>query len=319
MNDRPSTKEESSHTGNHIVVTGGVGFLGSYLCRALLERGDRVTAIDNLSTGRRARVENLTAHPHFALRIADVTTPGAFADLATITHVAHLACPGSPKATVRRPIDTLRAASTGTLAALDLAASRGARIVVASGPDSNGDPRNTGLAGDCHVHALCARIAEVIARHYGGADVGIVRPFEVYGPHQWPGDGRIAATICSAALRDQTLQVIDSDVRSFVYIADTVDALVAMLDSTTTGPVDIGGPAAVTTAEFAHTATALAGSGWVEVAPADLIVPTAHSPNLDRTHAVLGWRPSTPLDNGLRHTLDWMRTILPPYPPWDRG
>ncbi|MGY4099551.1 NAD-dependent epimerase/dehydratase family protein [Nocardia sp. R16R-3T] len=315
MNDRLSTKEESPRTGNHVVVTGGAGFLGSHLCRALLARGDRVTAIDNLSTGCRAAVENLTAHPHFTLRVADVTTPGAFADLATITHIAHLACPGSPKATVRRPTDTLRAASTGTLAALDLAASRGARIVVASGPDSNGDPRNAGLAGDCHVQALCILLAEVIARHYGGADVGIVRPFEVYGPHHWPGDGRIAATICAAALRDQTLQVIDGDLRSFVYITDTVDALVAMLDSTTTGPVDIGGSAAVTTAEFAYTAIARAGSGWVEIAPADLIAPTAHSPNLDRTHALLGWRPSTSLDHGLRHTLDWMRTVLPAYSP----
>ncbi|MEV2220432.1 NAD-dependent epimerase/dehydratase family protein [Nocardia vinacea] len=315
MNDRPSGKEESLHSGNHIVVTGGAGFLGSHLCRALLERGDRVTAIDNLSTGRRAAVENLTAHPHFTLRTVDVTTPGAFADLATITHIAHLACPGSPKATVRRPTDTLRAASTGTLAALDLAASRGARIVVASGPGSNGDPRNSGQTGDFHVHGLCTLVAEVIARHYGGADVGSVRPFEVYGPHQWPGDGRIAATICCAALRDQTLQVIDGDVRSFVYITDAVAALVAMLDSTTTGPVDIGGPAAVTTAEFAHTAIALAGSGWVEIAPADLIEPTAHSPDLDRTHALLGWRPSTSLGNGLRHTLDWMLSILSPYPP----
>lgn len=309
MNDRLSIKGQSPHTGNHIVVTGGAGFLGSHLCRALLERGDRVTAIDNLSTGRRAAVENLTAHPHFTLRTTDVTTPGAFADLATITHIAHLACPGSPKATARRPTDTLRAASAGTLAALDLAASRGARIVVATGPDRNGDPRNIGRTGD--LPALSTLIVEVIARHYSGADVGIVRPFEVYGPHQWPGDGRIAATICAAALRDQTVQVIDSDVRSFVYIADTVDALVTMLDSTTTGPVDIGGPTAVTTAEFANTAIALAGSGWMELAPAAL-TPTAHSPNLDRTHALLGWRPSTPLDNGLRHTLDWMRTIVPP-------
>ncbi len=302
--------DESPHTGNHIVVTGGAGFLGSHLCRALLARGDRVTAIDNLSTGRRAAVENLTAHPHFTLRAADVTAPGTFADLAAITHIAHLACPGSPKATARRPTDTLRAASAGTLAALDLAASCGARVVVASGSDSSGDPRNTGEAGDFHVHALSTLLAEVIACHYGGADVGIVRPFEVYGPHQWPGDGRVAATICAAALRDQTLQVIEGDVRSFVYIADTVDALVAMLDSTTTGPVDIGGPAAVTTAEFAHTAIALVRSGWVEIVPADLSAPTAHSPDLDRTRALLGWRPSTPLDIGLRHTLGWMRTSL---------
>ncbi|MEV6139322.1 NAD-dependent epimerase/dehydratase family protein [Nocardia sp. NPDC051990] len=98
-----------------------------------------VTAIDNMSIGRRAAIENLTTHLRFTLRTADVTTPGAFADLATVTHIAHLALPGSPTASARRPVDTLRAASTGTLTALDLAARRGARIVVASGSEIYGE------------------------------------------------------------------------------------------------------------------------------------------------------------------------------------
>lgn len=307
---------------NHIVVTGGAGFLGSHLCRVLLERGYRVTAIDNLSTGRMATVENLTAHPRFTLRTADVTAPGAFADLAAVTHIAHLACPGGPKATARWPVDILRAASTGTLAALDLAKSCGARIVVASGSEiyseSNlGPPHrphlgNIGPASIFGAHTAGSHVTEAVARHYRGANVGIVRPFEVYGPHLWPGDGRVTASCCAAALRDQTLQVIDGDTRSFVYVADTIEAMVAMLDSEASGPVDIGGPNVVTLAEFARTVIDFAGSGWLEVAPARTTEVTARSPDLTHARALLGWQPTTPLPDGLHHTLDWMRTILRP-------
>jgi nucleoside-diphosphate-sugar epimerase len=136
---------------NHVVVTGGAGFIGSHLCRALLARGDRVTAIDDLSTGRAATIADLYAHPWFTLRSADVTALGAFADLDSATHVVHLAGVGGSDIR-RRPVETIRAASTGTLAALDLAVARSARIVIdlagRGWPETPPDPENrTGCAG----------------------------------------------------------------------------------------------------------------------------------------------------------------------------
>ncbi|MEV0045185.1 NAD-dependent epimerase/dehydratase family protein [Nocardia rhamnosiphila] len=182
---------------NHVIVTGGAGFLGSHLCRCLLARGDRVTAVDNFSTGRAATIADLTGHPRFTLRTTDTTAFGAFTGLDAVTHIAHLAHPGSPVA-ARDSAAVLRAACTGTLAALDLAAAHDARIVLASGPE----PVNSSRTAAFGPHRTGHHLIETAAHHDRRADTGIVRLFEVYGPGLSPGDGRDTATICAAALRD---------------------------------------------------------------------------------------------------------------------
>lgn len=292
---------------NHVVVIGAAGFLGSHLCRALLDRGDRVTAVDNFSTGRAATIASLTEHPRFTLRTADITMLGSFADLDHITHIAHLARPGSPVAAARQPAATLRAASTGTLVALDLAAAHNARIVIASG--TNAHPRSLGLdrwwTTAASVHAAGNHLIESAARHYRDTNTAIVRPFEVYGPHLWPGDGRVTAMICAAALRDQTVYLSDRDSRAFVYVADTIEALLTMLDTDTPGPIDLAGPAIPLT-EFAHTAFELTGRGWLETVPTAPAETTVVPP----TRALLGRQPRTTLRTGLHHTLDWMHAVL---------
>ncbi|WP_280232392.1 NAD-dependent epimerase/dehydratase family protein [Nocardia cyriacigeorgica] len=309
---------------NHVVVTGGAGFLGSHLCRALLACGDRVTAIDDLSTGRASTIAHLHAHPWFALRKADVTAVGAFADLDSVTHMVHLAGAGGSDIR-RRPVETIRAASTGTLAALDLASARSARIVVsgAHATPSGGRARiATGGSELDRLRAAAELIAESSARHYPDANVGIVRPFEVYGPHQRPGSG-IGATICAAALRDQTVYLTDDEARSFIYVADVADAVIAMLDSDIPGPVDIGGPM-IALSEFTRLTIDLAGRGWLETPPSpesgagpDIppgVAATVRSgtrpPNLIHTHAVLGWKPTTSLPTGLCCTLDSIQAVL---------
>jgi nucleoside-diphosphate-sugar epimerase len=294
---------------NHIVVTGGAGFLGSHLCRALLDRGDRVTAVDNFSTGRRSTIAQLVDHPRFTLRTADINTLGCFADLDRVTHIVHLARPGSPVAAARHPVTTLRTSSTGTLAALDLAAAHGARIVLASGAGAREGPRELTCGTAASVHTAGNHLIESAARHYRGTDTGIVRPFEVYGPHLWPGDGRATAVICAAAIRDQTLYLTGHDTPHLVYVTDAVDAITRMLAADDPGPIDIAGPAVALT-EFARAAIDLTGTGWLETTPTTDNEPGTPPPDLTCTHTTLGWRPTTALGVGLHHTLDWMRTAL---------
>ncbi|WP_171050008.1 NAD-dependent epimerase/dehydratase family protein [Nocardia cyriacigeorgica] len=317
---------------NHVVVIGGASFLGSQLCRALLERGDRVTAIDAIGPDR-AAIRDAGAHPRFAFRRANVTAPGTFAELGPITHIADVVPRGSAGSA---PAEMIRAARAGTMAALDLAVAHEARIVIVSGVPGSGRTGGRPAVGaieferpsDAAVH-----IAEMTARHYPGAHVGIARPFEVYGAHQRPGTG-VAATICAAALRDQTLYLVDEQ-RSFVYVTDAVAALICLLDGEIHGPVDIGGPT-VTLSEFARTAIALTGRGWVEcapstrtggasrrddpcnVAPCGARASDSRTPDLARTFQLLGWRPTTSLHEGVHHTLDWMRAALRMDPAGER-
>jgi len=294
---------------NHVLVTGGAGFLGSHLCRALLARGDRVTVVDNFSTGRAANIARLIGHPRCALRPTDTTVPRAFADLDRVTHIVHLARPGRPGAAARQPFAALGSAFTGTCAALELAVEQGARIVLASGTDSHlrTPTAYTYRVAATRVHAAGNHLIEAASRRYPGANVGIVRPFEVYGPHMWPGDGRVTAMICAAALRDQTVYLTDQHRHSFVYVADIVSALLAMLDTDIRGPVDLAGPA-IELAEFARTACELAGNGWAETVP----VRADESGDVDTVppRNQLDWEPTTTLRTGLGHTLDWMRSIV---------
>lgn len=294
---------------NHVVVTGGAGFLGSHLCHALLARDDRVTVIDNFSTGRAAAIARLIGHPRCTLRPTDTTVSGAFADLDRVTHIVHLARPGSPTTAARHPLAALGSAFGGTCAALELAVAQEARIVLASGTDSHlrTPIAHTYRVAATRVHAAGNHLIEATTRRYRGANVGIVRPFEVYGPHMWPGDGRVTAMICAAALRDQTVYLTDQHRHSFVYVDDIVAALLTMLDTDIRGPVDLAGPA-IDLAEFARTACELATTGWLETVP----VRANESSDADSVppQNQLEWEPTTTLPTGLGHTLDWMRSVV---------
>lgn len=308
----------------HVVVTGGAGFIGSNLCKALLKRGDRVTVLDNLSTGRYTNIHELSDEPGFKFRRADITKTVAFTELQEVTHVVHLACPASPKANTRIPIETIRAASVGTLNTLELAAKQHARIVVASSSEVYGDPQlhpqSEDYRGNCDpigrfsAYTEGKRLTEAAAaaHHRNGVRVGIVRPFNIFGPGMQPDDGRVIAAFCAAALRKETLKIEGgSQTRSFLFIDDFVDAMLAMLDCEVFGPINIGSDTnEITIADLARLVVELAGRGTVEITAGRDTDVSVRRPDTTRARELLGWRAHTSLPYGLGDTLDWMGDIL---------
>jgi nucleoside-diphosphate-sugar epimerase len=312
---------------NHVVVTGGAGFIGSHVCRALIDRGDRVTAIDNLCTGFRSNLDPIIDNVAFELRIADVVAPVAFAGLAGVTHVAHLACPASPRANTAMPIDTLKAATVGTLNALECGHKVDARVVVVSSSEIYGDPLvhpqtedyrgNADPVGAHSAYTEGKRAGEAATAAYRriGANVGIVRPFNVYGPNLQPSDGRVVAAFCAAALRRETLRLHGggTQTRALTYIADFVAGLIAMLDSDEFGPVNLGSEEETTIADLARLVIEQAGTGELEITQdrdSDLV--TMRRPDTTRARTLLDWQASTSLRDGLVPTMHWMRQAMRP-------
>jgi len=302
-----------------VVVTGGAGFLGSHLCDALLGRGDDVVAVDNLSTGRRHNVAHLRAHPRFALVEADVCE-GIPVDGA-VDVVAHLASPASPPEYLRLALETLDVGSRGTGAALDLAGRHGARLVLASTSEVYGDPGvhpqpesywgNVNPVGPRSVYDEAKRFAEALAMAHSrhrGADVGIVRIFNTYGPRQRPEDGRVVSNFVAQALAGRPLTIYGdgSQTRSFCYVDDLVAGLVAMIGSDCIGPVNLGNPTELTVRQLADVVRELTGSSSA-LTHVDLPVddPTIRRPDITMARNVLGWSPSVDLRSGLLRTIQW--------------
>ncbi|NLU66142.1 UDP-glucuronic acid decarboxylase family protein [Streptomyces sp. HNM0574] len=301
------------------VVTGGGGFLGSHLCEALLRRGDEVWCLDDFSTGDPRNVEHLRRTPGFRLLRADVSRT---CDLPVrVDAVAHLASPASPPDYHGMPLRTLHAGSLGTENALRLALRDGARFVLASTSEVYGDPAvhpqredywgNVNPVGPRSVYDEAKRYAEALSAAYRrthGADVGIVRIFNTYGPRMRPADGRVVSTFVCRALAGEPLTLYGdgSQTRSFCYVDDLVRGLVAMLDSGSPGPVNLGNPAEYTVADLARLVLALSRSPSPVVhGPLPVDDPCRRRPVITRAHDELGWAPRVTLEEGLRRTLAW--------------
>ncbi|NKY88866.1 NAD-dependent epimerase/dehydratase family protein [Nocardia veterana] len=305
----------------HTVITGGAGLIGSHLAARLLDDGHRVTVIDNLSTGHRANLDEVEQHPAFTFRDADITDRRAFARLDEVSGIVHLACPAAPAMYQQRPIETLWAGSAGTLNALEAAAAHGARIVLASSSDVYGDTPIHPQLETClgAVDPLGPRSAYQVAKvfteaaafayHRGeGALVGVIRPFNVYGPHMWHSDSRAVPAFCAAALAGRTLTLHGgAQTRSLLYVSDAVDAISAMLDSQEFGPINIGATEEVSVKELAMMIIAAAGSGQLDIAEAREQEAPARCPDLSRARELLDWAPRVSLAEGIALTIGWMR------------
>lgn len=304
-----------------VVVTGGAGFLGSHLCEALLKRGDEVVCVDNLSTGSKDNIAHLLSNPRFSSLVADVCDGIELSG--QIDLVAHLACPASPPAYLRMPLETLRVGSRGTEVALQLAAAHGARFLLASTSEVYGDPAvhpqpedywgNVNPVGPRSVYDEAKRFAESLTaahRRTHCTNTGIVRIFNTYGPRLSPGDGRVISNFIAQALAGQPLAIYGngSQTRSFCHVDDLIKGLTAMVDSDFAGPVNLGNPTEMTVADLATKVISLTGSASPLVhRPLPTDDPVRRRPDIALAKAELGWEPVIGLDEGLARTVAWFR------------
>jgi dTDP-glucose 4,6-dehydratase len=306
----------------HIAITGGAGFLGSYLCERLLGEGYRVTCVDNFSTGSMANVEHLLAREGFRLLRADVSRHLTMPE--NLDAILHFASPASPTDYLRLPIDTLRVGSNGTFNALELAKEKRSRFVLASTSEAYGDPLihpqpesywgNVNPIGPRGVYDEAKRFAEAMTMAYrrtDGVDTAIVRIFNTFGPRMRPFDGRAIPTFIRQALLGEPVTVAGdgSQTRSICYVDDLIDGIVRMLNSDLEGPINLGNPHEISMLELAEWIRQLTGSSSeIVFIPRPQDDPSVRCPDITLARTRLGWSPRTSVEEGLRRTVEWFRT-----------
>jgi dTDP-glucose 4,6-dehydratase len=311
-----------------ILITGGAGFIGSYLCDYLLDKGHEVIAMDNLSTGSTDNISHLAGHEHF-LFVKHNVIDYIYLE-GSLDAVLHLASLPSPVDYLNSPIQTLKVGAMGTHKALGLAKEKCARFLLASTSEVYGDPLvhpqaedywgNVNPVGPRGVYDESKRFAEALTmayHRYHGVETRIARIFNTYGPRMRLDDGRVVPNFIRQALLNEPLTVYDEGTRtrSFCYVSDLVEGMVRLLMSGEVDPVNLGNPQEMTILEFAHQVLAVTGSRSeiVFVHPRDERTkddPMVRQPDISRATQVLGWEPKVSLEEGLTKTVDWFRRRL---------
>ena len=306
------------------LVTGGSGFIGSHLCKRLLDMGHDVLAADNFYSSDRHNVHELLPNPRFELMRHDVTFPL----YVEVDEIYHLACPASPVYYQRDPVQTTKTCVHGSINMLGLAKRLGARILLTSTSEVYGDPAvhpqsesywgNVNPIGIRSCYDEGKRAAETLFFDYHrqhGLPIKVARIFNTYGPRMQPDDGRVVSNFIVQALKGEPLTVFGdgSQTRSFCYIDDMVDGLISLMNSPreVTGPVNLGNPGEFTMIELAKQVIALTDSDCeLQHLPLPADDPVRRRPDISRAREVLGWEPAVPLSEGLARTVDYFRGVL---------
>lgn len=306
------------------VVTGGAGFIGSWLCDRLIAEGMKVICIDNLITGNINNIGHLFGKPDFLFVNHDVTNfihaPGE------VDYILHFASPASPLDYLQFPIQTLKVGSLGTHKALGLAKEKNAVFLLASTSEVYGDPLihpqtedywgNVNAVGPRGVYDEAKRFAESLTmayNRYHGVQTRIARIFNTYGPRMRLHDGRALPAFITQALAGEPVTIFGdgSQTRSFCYVDDLVEGLVRLLLSEESYPVNLGNPEEITIKQFAEEVIELTGSNsllkFVELPEDDQKV---RQPDITRARTILGWEPSVQRTVGVQKTLEYFREEL---------
>jgi UDP-glucuronate decarboxylase len=307
-----------------VLVTGGAGFIGSHLCRRLLERGDEVLCVDNFYTGTRRNVHSLLSNPCFELVRHDVCFPL----YVEVDEIFNLACPASPIHYQFDPVQTTKTSVHGAINMLGLAKRVKAKILQASTSEVYGDPEVHPQTEDYwgHVNPIGARscydegkrCAETLFFDYlrqHKLRIKVARIFNTYGPHMHPSDGRVVSNFIMQALRNQDITVYgDGDqTRSFCYVDDLVDGLLRLMESGdhVTGPINLGNPEEFTIRQLAETVIGLTRSkSKIVHHPLPEDDPKQRRPNISKAQEALGWRPRIPLREGLKTTIEYFESLM---------
>jgi dTDP-glucose 4,6-dehydratase len=305
-----------------IVVAGGAGFLGYHLCSRFLEEGNEVVCVDNLITGRRRHVDQLTSKPGFTFLDHNISQP-LFMD-GDVDAVLNFASPASPIDYLKHPIPTLKVGALGTMHTLGLAKAKGATYFLASTSEVYGDPQihpqpesywgHVNSVGPRGVYDEAKRFAEAMTmayHRYHGLDTRIVRIFNTYGPGQRRDDGRAVTTFIVQALEGKPMTVHGdgSQTRSFCYVDDLIEGIVRLLRSGEHDPVNIGNPEEYTVLDLAHMVKDLTESdSEIVFEPRPVDDPAVRRPDISRARELLGWEPQVPVREGLAKTIEWFRS-----------
>ena len=312
------------HLQQRILVTGGSGFLGSHLCERLLEKGAEVICLDNFFTGVRRNIEHLLDHKRFELIRHDVTFPIYL----EIDQIYNLACPASPIHYQHDPVQTTKTSVHGAINMLGLAKRVKAKILQASTSEVYGDPNVHPQTEDYwgHVNPIgprsCydegKRCAETLFFDYWRQHklrIKVARIFNTYGPRMHPHDGRVVSNFIIQALlgRDITIYGDGSQTRSFCYVEDLVDGLIRLMGSPDeiVGPINIGNPVEFSMLQLANIVGELTDSrSRIVHRPLPQDDPRQRQPDIAKAQEILGWKPTTPLREGLAKTIAYFEALL---------
>jgi UDP-glucuronate decarboxylase len=304
-----------------ILVTGGGGFLGSWLCEKLLEQGNEVICADNFFTGSKRNIYDLLDNPKFELIRHDITFPL----YVECDEIYNLACPASPIHYQRDPVQTVKTCVHGAINMLGLAKRVNAKILQASTSEVYGDPSihpqveeywgNVNPVGVRSCYDEGKRCAETLFNCYSMQNktrIKIIRIFNTYGPRMHPNDGRVVSNFIVQALNGKDITIYGSgdQTRSFCYVSDLVEGMIRMMNTPddVTGPVNLGNPGEYTIKQLAEKVIAFSGAETKLIyQPLPQDDPTRRKPDISKAKEILQWEPLVHVDDGLKQTIEYFR------------
>lgn len=307
-----------------ILVTGGAGFIGSHLCKKLLEENNEVLCLDNYFTGSKMNVLPLLDNPMFELIRHDIVNPY----IAEVDEIYNLACPASPIHYQHNPIQTVKISVMGAINMLETAKATGAKILQASTSEVYGDPKihpqvesywgNVNPIGERSCYDEGKRCAETLFMDYhrqSELKIKIIRIFNTYGPNMHPNDGRVVSNFIVQCLRNEDITIYGdgNQSRSFQYVDDLIDGMTKMMATPDSfiGPVNIGNPTEFTILELAQAVVNLTNSKSKLIfkrLPMD--DPQQRRPDISLAKEKLNWNPKIELEEGLKKTIEYFDNLL---------